>query len=242
MRATLRSSVPARRRASPSQVARRLGWTTLAGASLLAGCISPKPETIVKVPTYPPLMEPQTAMNSSGGIYQTGTSIAFFETRRARHVGDILTVKLQEAFITANNATTDASRASDISAKAADQTTGTAQRLARLFNVGSADTSFKSKANVTGNDSLTGTLTVSVISTLPSGNLMVAGDKLIATNNVNTRMRFSGIVNPIDIDPTNTVASNRIANARIEEAGTGVLHDATALGWLQRLFLNVLTF
>ncbi|MCY0389635.1 flagellar basal body L-ring protein FlgH [Robbsia sp. Bb-Pol-6] len=242
----MRSPIPfpasTRSRLALARAARRLSWTVLAGAGLLAGCSSSKPETIVKVPTYPPLMDPQTAMNQSGGIYQTGTSIAFFETRRARHVGDILTVKLQEALVTANTATTDASRASDISAKAADQTTGTAQRLARLFNVGSADTSFKGKANVTGNDSLTGTLTVSVISTLPSGNLMVAGDKMIATNNVNTKMRFSGIVNPIDIDPTNTVASNRIANARIEETGAGVLSDATSLGWLQRLFLNVLTF
>ncbi|MGI4859398.1 MAG: flagellar basal body L-ring protein FlgH [Janthinobacterium lividum] len=237
-----RFHAPRRQRLASTGAARRLGWTMLIGTSLLAGCSTPNPDAIVKVPTYPPLMEPQTATNQTGGIYQTGTSVAFFETRRARHVGDILTVKLQEAFITANNATTDASRGSDISAKAADQTTGTAQRLARLFNVGSADTTFKSKANITGNDSLTGTLTVSVISTLPSGNLMVAGDKMIVTNNVNTRMRFSGIVNPIDIDPTNTVASNRIANARIEETGSGVLHDATALGWLQRLFLNVLTF
>ncbi|MGI4856208.1 MAG: flagellar basal body L-ring protein FlgH [Janthinobacterium lividum] len=242
MRSTIRFHALHRQRPPLTGAARRLGWTLLAGASLLAGCSSPTPETIVKVPTYPPLMDPQTATNQSGGIYQTGTSISFFETRRARHVGDILTVKLSEALVTTNTATTDASRASDISAKAADQTTGTAQRLARLFNVGSADTTFKSKASVTGNDALTGTLTVSVISTLPSGNLMVAGDKMIATNNVNTRMRFSGIVNPIDIDPTNTVASNRIANARIEESGTGVLHDTTSLGWLQKLFLNVLTF
>jgi flagellar L-ring protein precursor FlgH len=207
----------------------------------LAGC-APSVESIVRVPTSPPEMDPQVAVAQSGSIYQNGTAIAFFETRRARHVGDMLTIRLSDTFTTNNKGDTIASRASDISAKAADQTTGTAQRLARLFNVGSANTSFTGTASANDTDTLSGTLAVSVISTLPGGNLMVAGDKVISTNNVQEHLRFSGVVNPVDIDPFNTVASIKVANARIEEQGVGVIHDSTELGWLQRLFLNVLTF
>jgi flagellar L-ring protein FlgH len=33
-----------------------------------------------------------------------------------------------------------------------------------------------------------------------------------------------------------------VANARIEQAGVGMLADSTTMGWLQRLFMSALTF
>ena len=52
----------------------------------------------------------------------------------------------------------------------------------------------------------------------------------------------SGIVNPKDIEAGNYVASSKVANARIEQAGVGMVSDSTTMGWLQRMFLSVLTF
>jgi flagellar L-ring protein precursor FlgH len=89
---------------------------------------------------------------------------------------------------------------------------------------------------------MTGTLAVSVIATLPTGNLVIAGDKIIAMNQNRDRLRLSGIVNPKDIEVGNYVSSSKVANARIEQAGVGMLADATTVGWLQRMFLSVLTF
>jgi len=89
---------------------------------------------------------------------------------------------------------------------------------------------------------MSGTHAASVIGTLPSVNLIVAGDKMIAMSGNQDRLRLAGIVNPKDIEAGNYVPSNKVANARIEQAGVGMLADSTTMGWLQRLFMSVLTF
>ncbi|MFL6685511.1 flagellar basal body L-ring protein FlgH, partial [Paraburkholderia graminis] len=87
-----------------------------------------------------------------------------------------------------------------------------------------------------------GTLAVTVIGTMPTGNLVVSGEKVISMGGNRDRLRLSGVVNPKDIETGNYVASSKVANARIEQAGSGMISDATTMGWLQRMFLSVLTF
>jgi flagellar L-ring protein FlgH len=209
-------------------------------ACALAACSSSR--SIVEMPTYAPAVAQPVNVNTLGAIYQAGSSVSLYETSRAQRVGDVLTIRLAESYSGSNSADASASRASSISAAAADQSTGAAARLARLFNVGTADTTFKGDGGTTNVSAMTGTLAVSIIGTLPGGNLIVAGDKVIAMDGNQDRLRFSGIVNPRDIEAGNYVASNKVANARIEQAGVGMLADSTTMGWLQRLFMSVLTF
>jgi len=206
-----------------------------------AACVSP-PQSIVDTPMTPPLASAPLNVNSQGAIYQAGNSLLFYETPRAQHIGDVLTIRLSEAYTGNNSANASASRASDITAEAADKSTGTAARLARLFNIGSAATTFNGKGAISDTNGMTGTLAVTVIGTMPTGNLVVSGEKLIAMSGNNDRLRLSGIVNPKDIEAGNYVASSKVANARIEQAGVGMLADSTTMGWLQRLFMSVLTF
>ncbi|MDR5781500.1 flagellar basal body L-ring protein FlgH [Caballeronia sp. LZ065] len=214
--------------------------TVLLCACALSACSSPR--SIVEMPTYAPTVAQPVNVNTLGAIYQAGNSVSLYETSRAQRVGDVLTIRLAESYSGSNTADASASRASSISATAADQSTGAAARLARLFNVGSADTSFKGNGSTSNLSAMSGTLAVSVIGTLPGGNLVVAGDKIIAMSGNQDQLRFSGIVNPKDIEAGNYVASNKVANARIEQAGVGMLADSTTMGWLQHLFMSVLTF
>ncbi|MDR5836460.1 flagellar basal body L-ring protein FlgH [Caballeronia sp. LZ034LL] len=214
--------------------------TVLLCACALSACSSSR--SIVEMPTYAPAVAQPVNVNTLGAIYQAGNSVSLYETSRAQRVGDVLTIRLSESYSGSNTADASASRASSISATAADQSTGAAARLARLFNVGSADTSFKGNGSTSNLSAMSGTLAVSVIGTLPGGNLVVAGDKIIAMSGNQDQLRFSGIVNPKDIEAGNYVASNKVANARIEQAGVGMLADSTTMGWLQHLFMSVLTF
>jgi flagellar L-ring protein precursor FlgH len=212
-------------------------------ASLAASaCTSSPPRSIVEMPTFAPAVAQPVNVNTQGAIFQASSSLSLYETPRAQRVGDVLTIRLSENYEGSSSADAAASRASSISAEAADKSTGAAARLARLFNIGSANTTFKGEGNTKNVSAMNGTLAVSVIGTLPSGNLIVAGDKVIAMSGNNDRLRLSGIVNPKDIEAGNYVPSNKVANARIEQAGVGMLADSTTMGWLQRLFLSVLTF
>jgi flagellar L-ring protein FlgH len=206
----------------------------------LAGCATP--DSIVNTPMTPPLAEPPLNINTSGAIYQPGTAIALYETPRAQRIGDVLTIRLSETYSGNDNASAAAKRDSSITATAADQSTGAAARLARLFNIGSASTSFDGSGSHSLTSDMTGTLAVTVISKTPTGNLVVSGEKIISMSGEHQRLRLSGIVNPNDVEADNFVDSGKIANARIEQVGHGMLNDATTVGWLQRMFLSVLTF
>ncbi|QGZ60185.1 flagellar basal body L-ring protein FlgH [Paraburkholderia acidiphila] len=209
-------------------------------AAALAGCATP--ESIVNTPMTPPLAEPLLNVNTSGAIYQSGTAISLYETPRAQRIGDVLTIRLSETYSGNDVTSAAAKRESNITATAADQSTGAAARLARLFNIGSASTTFNGSGNHSLSSDMTGTLAVTVISKTPTGNLVVSGEKIIAMSGEHQRLRLSGIVNPNDVEADNYVESGKIANARIEQVGRGLLNDATTVGWLQRMFLSVLTF
>jgi flagellar L-ring protein precursor FlgH len=154
----------------------------------------------------------------------------------------VLTIRLSESYSGTNSASASVNRASSITATAADQSTSAAARLAKLFNIGSASTDYKGQGNLSDISDMTGTLAVTVIGMVSGGNLVVSGEKVIAMSGTLDRLRLSGIVNPKDIEAGNYVASSKVANARIEQAGLGMVNDATTMGWLQRMFLSVLTF
>ncbi|SEJ74644.1 flagellar basal body L-ring protein FlgH [Paraburkholderia diazotrophica] len=215
----------------------------ISAAILLALCACGSThDSIVDTPMLPPTVSPPLNVNTQGAIYQAGTGMSLYETPRAQHIGDVLTIRLSESYTGSSSASAQASRASDITAEAADKSTGAAAHLARLFNIGSANTTFKGQGSIADTSGMTGTLAVTVIGTLPTGNLIVSGEKVISMGGNRDRLRLSGIVNPKDIEAGNYVASGKVANARIEQAGQGMLADSTTLGWLQRMFMSVLTF
>jgi flagellar L-ring protein precursor FlgH len=213
----------------------------LGAAVCLAACAS-HPSSIVDTPMAPPLASTPMNVNTQGAIYQAGTPLLLYETPRAQHIGDVLTIVLSESYTGNNSTTAAASRSSSITATAADQSTNAAARLAKLFNVGSAATTYNGQGSVTDTSGMTGTLAVTVIGTMPTGNLVVSGEKVISQSGNQDRLRLSGVVNPKDIESGNYVASSKVANARIEQAGVGMVADSTTMGWLQRMFMSVLTF
>ncbi|OLL29568.1 flagellar biosynthesis protein FlgH [Burkholderia sp. SRS-W-2-2016] len=208
----------------------------------LSACSSIQGDSIVDTPMAPPLASAPLNINTQGAIYQAGAPLLLYETPRAQHIGDVLTIRLAESYSGNNSASASASRASSITATAADQSTSAAARLARLFNIGSASTEYKGQGSLSDISGMTGTLAVTVIGTVSGGNLVVSGEKVISMSGNRDRLRLSGIVNPKDIESGNYVASSKVANARIEQAGVGMVSDATTMGWLQRMFLSVLTF
>ncbi|MGH8781910.1 flagellar basal body L-ring protein FlgH [Paraburkholderia sp.] len=207
----------------------------------LAACSS-GPHSIVDTPMVAPVTSAPLNVNTQGAIYQAGSSVLLYETPRAQHIGDVLTIRLSESYTGNSNSNASASRSSDISAQAADKSTNAAAKLAKLFNIGSASTTFNGQGSISDTTGMSGTLAVTVIGTMPTGNLVVSGEKIIAMNGNHDRLRLSGVVNPKDVEAGNYVDSGKVANAKIEQAGEGMLADATTMGWLQRLFLSVLTF
>ena len=81
-----------------------------------------------------------------------------------------------------------------------------------------------------------------VVEVLGNGNLVIVGEKQLALTEGSEFIQVKGIIRPADIQPDNTILSQRIANAQISYRGSGDLASATKPAWLTALLYNVWPF
>ena len=177
---------------------------------------------------------------SNGSIYSTSSSGLFSSDRRAKKVGDILSVTLSETF-SSNKAVTNSSKKADaIGAEIGP--TGIMRNFAGLGGSASKTNSFSGSMATNQSNSLTGTLSATVVRVFPNGNLEIKGQKKLRITEGTEYIRLSGIIRPQDISTTNSVASSKIAEAQIEYVGAGILDSASKPGWGSALFRAISPF
>lgn len=156
--------------------------------------------------------------------YRTLTS-----DHRAYRVGDTLTVLVLENSSASANADSTSHKQSDIGIKVSAPVT--------QHNVGlGLSDDFNGKGSTLRTGKLLAQLSVSVVDVDKNGDLYVAGEQLLEINNDKQSIKLEGRVRREDISETNTVPSNRLADARISYVGDGVLGESQRRGWLPRIF------
>lgn len=210
------------------------------GASLavwLSAC-GTTPDTITQGPSTARPVALATTTAASGAIYQAASYRPLFEDRRARVVGDTLTIAIAEKTQAGKSASSSGSKNGSVDASVGALGGLSAATLGKLsVNAGSA-VEFDDAAKTSSSNSFTGNLTVTVIEVLPNGNLMVAGEKQVALDKGTEFVRLSGVVSPDTILAGNTVPSARVADARIEYRTSANLDKAEVMSWLARAFLS----
>ena len=177
---------------------------------------------------------------SNGAIFSTSSSGLFSSDRRAKKVGDILSVTLSETF-SSNKAVTNSSGKTDtIGAEVGP--TGLLRNFAGLGGSASKTNSFSGSMATNQSNSLSGTLSATVVRVFPNGNLEIKGQKKLRITEGTEYIRLSGIIRPQDISTTNSVSSAKIAEAQIEYVGAGILDSATKPGWGSKIFRAISPF
>ncbi len=220
----------------------RLSAVLLGAAALLAGCVTTTPPTAVHQPmTARPSARNETAPGN-GAIYQAGYVRPLFEDRRARIVGDTLTINIVEKTQANKKSNTAAERSQDF-AVGVTTIAGVPGKSAQGLSIdANHDSKFGGKGESNANNAFTGTITCTVIEVLPNGNMLVSGEKVVAINQGEEFIRFSGVVNPVHITSANIVSSTQVADARIEYKANGFVDSAQVMGWLAKFFLTFLPF
>jgi flagellar L-ring protein precursor FlgH len=214
----------------------------LAAAGLLAGCMTTTPTTAVHQPmTVRPEVR-NAAGPANGSIYNVASARPLFEDRRARFIGDTITINIAEKTAAAKKSETKADRAHESSMAVPTITGLPLKQMRGAAFAANSSTQFDSSGENTSSNNFTGTLTVTVIDVYPNGNLLVSGEKQIGLKEGEEFIRFSGVVNPNTITASNTVQSTQVADARIEYKANGFLDSAQVMGWLGRFFLSFLPF
>ena len=168
-----------------------------------------------------------------GSLYSDRYMFTLYEDKRAYRVGDILTVELNER--------TQSSKSADASI---DKNTGINVGVPLAGNLNTAELAmelnsrsrFDGESAASQQNFLRGSITVRVTDVLANGALAIRGEKWIKLNQGDEYIRLQGLVRPEDIDVTNRISSQRIADARISYSGKGDLASASQAGWFTRLF------
>lgn len=212
-------------------------------AAVLAGCATQVPRTIVSAPTTIRPAPRAEQVPANGSIYQARASRGLFEDSLARNLGDLVTVQIEERINAATTSDNQAERTSTLSnALSAGATSNTINGLLKGFNVSNtSDNKFGGKGATSSNNTFNGTITTTVSDVLPNGNLVISGERQVNVRGEVSYVRLSGVINPADIK-NGIVSSTRVAEARIEEVGSGSVAQASKPGWLQQLMLSFMPF
>jgi flagellar L-ring protein precursor FlgH len=217
----------------------------LAVGLTLTGCASlqNKPEVdVVPVSKVRYAAPEPVAGVPSGGIFQAASYRPAFEDPRARLPGDSLTIQITERVSASQKSSASIDRSGDVSASVAAFPFLKAPLLGKLDVGASSSNGFAGKGGTESANTFSGSITATVLEVLPNGHLVVAGEKQIGVNENVDVLRFSGTVDPRQIQPGNVIPSIQVANARIESRGRGAQGEALSIGWLARFFLSVIPF
>lgn len=186
----------------------------------------PVPERVALRPPAPPPSD----VTRTASLWQSGPK-SLFGDRRARVVGDILTVLIEikdEAEITN---TTSRSRAGtdSVNVNAAFGLTRLADTLLPGGNTLSPGVDAQGSQTSSGNgqisreEEITLRLAATVVNVLPNGHLVIRGSQEVRVNFELRDLQIAGIVRPEDISRLNLITYDKIADARIAYGGRGQL-------------------
>ena len=188
----------------------------------------------IRVPQAPP-EQTQAPYRAEAASLWRADAQGFFDDNRASSVGDILTVVIEiddEAQLQ-----NESERSRSSGNEVGDSTfLGYESQLGNylpgldaedlpsgsLIDL-SAKSASRGAGSIARNERIRLRVAAMVLQELPGGNLVVAGRQEVRVNNELRELRIAGIIRRVDVDMTNSIPYDRIAEARISYGGKGQL-------------------
>ena len=169
-----------------------------------------------------------------------------FSTVRAKSIGDVITVVIDENAVAQNNVQLNVSDSSSMTDKFSDiiNTMLSSARKGVRIDVPDVDgygggSKTKNTANTQRIIKVQDTITTQVVQVLPNGNLVVQGKKVSINAGEESQIVLSGIVDPRFITNAGTVQSNNVANLQIAIIGNGTVSRHDSENIVNRIFSHL---
>ncbi|MBL9170252.1 MAG: flagellar basal body L-ring protein FlgH [Verrucomicrobiales bacterium] len=190
-----------------------------------------------------------TPTSAADAIFTEATQAkGMFSDRKAVHVGDLLSVIVQETSTATKDVSTKTAKSSSVDAgidsfffsptQSKFLTKGGALPALKL----ASQSDFDGSGKINNSEKLVARVQVVVKDVLPNGNLVVEGKRQTAYSGETQDMVLRGIVRPADVTPNNTVFSYQVAEATINIVSKGVASNSTKKGWFTRIWDKVAPF
>jgi flagellar L-ring protein FlgH len=198
----------------------------------------------VSVPMPPPAQPPRRDRAQGASLWQGGSD-SFFDDQRAAQVGDIVTIHItiDDTAQLSNQSSRSREGAASIAnpslfGSRLPSTNGAEEDPENILELGS-EFSRTGAGEIERNERIRLRLAALVVQLLPNGNFVIAGRQEIKVNEEIRELRVAGIVKPQDIAPDNSIAYDKIAEARITYGGRGQISRQQRTGYGEGA-LNVL--
>jgi flagellar L-ring protein precursor FlgH len=146
---------------------------------------------------------------------------------KAEHVGDVLTVVVQESASAMSSADLHAQRSYSLSGHY-DSPANTAAKTASAGHDSASDGTGRTERS----GRLLAQISVRVTAVNENGDLVVTGQQRLQINRELQLITLTGVVRPRDIGENNTVLSSRIGDADIKFDGKGFVVRQSRPGWI----------
>jgi flagellar L-ring protein precursor FlgH len=172
---------------------------------------------------------------AADSIYPVDRPRLMFADRRARQVGDLVTVQIVETTVATQDASLETARKTEAQANGG---TGGFFKVLKLIPKGNLSGNIASQGSgaTARTSKLNTTITCKVTEVTPAGQLMIQSERVLRMNTDTQTIRFSGIVRPEDVGQNNVILSAQVADARIEVLGKGPIDRHVRQGVLSRIF------
>jgi flagellar L-ring protein FlgH len=184
---------------------------------------------------------------AADSLWQRGRAnpVSLICDNRARRVGDIVTIVIDERqrLKQGENTKTEksSSATSELEFRPAAALTGEINDIIDGFENPlhdllpiefTSDRDFEGKADVNKEGSFTTQITALVIDVQPNGNLVLEGRRRVTLDGEEKWMTVTGVARGFDVKTDNTIESALIANANVNYSSAGPLARNTERGWL----------
>lgn len=164
-------------------------------------------------------------------LWVDGGAMSLYADKKARNVGDILTIVINES-------TTQTATKSRNNSKSGSISVGSGTGIfdfIKAFSASGSD-SWQADGSATDTNRFVGQITVTVVEVLPNDNMIVEGTQSIWQNRDEHKITLRGIVRRDDVTMNNTVPSTKVADATLKFDGKGPLNAKQRQGILTQLF------
>ncbi|MDE1147673.1 MAG: flagellar basal body L-ring protein FlgH [Azospirillaceae bacterium] len=200
-------------------------------------------------PVRMPMPTPPALERQANSLWRPGAR-AFFKDQRASQTGDILTIAISIDDSAAVSNETTRSR-NNTTAMGVPNFFGLESQIPKVLNSATSASSLVSTSGTSSSDGKGAiarsekiALKVAALITqvLPNGNLVIQGKQEVRVNYELRELTIQGIIRPEDIDNTNSISYEKIAEARISYGGRGQITDVQQERYGQQLLDVLLPF
>ena len=166
--------------------------------------------------------------SAAGSLWSADSSFSNLSAdSRARHLNDVLTIRIAEQTLAVSKADLTAQRKFDTSSAITGLPGQIGTAGVNPLLAANSSTSLQGKGQASSQSQLTTSVAGRVVSVLPNGVLIIEAERRLRLNNETQTIQLRGMVRPEDVFADNSVMSTALSNLEIELKGKGVVSDAT---------------